>query len=130
MERGHDDRVRTNLLITSTLCMVRRPAEGELASSQQAPGSAHDGREVKSWIGWNRLGETAGQECGFSGVPCRGNGSFLLSPQLETGSREDRTTQRGRSPPTFFRATNWRAVLAAALWTVEGYRTSDEAMVC
>ena len=28
------------------------------------------------------------------------------------------------------RATNWRAVLATACWTVEGYRTPDEPMVC
>ena len=27
-------------------------------------------------------------------------------------------------------ATNWRAVLATALWIVEGYRTADEALVC
>ena len=29
-----------------------------------------------------------------------------------------------------YRATYWQAVLAAACWCVEGYRTPDEAMVC
>ena len=26
--------------------------------------------------------------------------------------------------------THWRAVLATAWWTLEGYRTPDEALVC
>ena len=29
-----------------------------------------------------------------------------------------------------YRATNWRAVLATALWNLECYRTSGEATVC
>ena len=29
-----------------------------------------------------------------------------------------------------YRATNWRAVLATACWTVEGYRFTSEGLVC
>ena len=69
------------------------------------------------------------------GCPWRG-------AQQETGSRRDRTTQRGRSlaiprVPVHirmgrarYRATHWRAVLATACWFVEGYRTPNEAPVC
>ena len=57
------------------------------------------------------------------------SGSSQFSLQLGTGSREDRTTQRGRFCSYSYghgcRATHQRAVLAAALWIVEGYRTSD-----
>ena len=59
-----------------------------------------------------------------------GAGLFLLSPQLETRSREDRTTRRSRFSHFLLflltlvwarhdcRATYWRAVLAAA-WCAE-----------
>ena len=67
---------------------------------------------------------------------------FLSLLQRETGLRKDRTTQRGRSPcfprvlvhihmgKAHLSGHELAAVLATACWTVEGYRTPDEAMVC
>ena len=65
-----------------------------------------------------------------------------ITPQLETERRKDRTTERRRSPAFFVflficvwagdgcRTTLREAVRDTAYWTVEGYRTLDEAMVC
>ena len=43
----------------------------------------------------------------FPGVPCRERVLFLLSLQLETGSREDRTTQLGPRSSCFLLILIW-----------------------
>ena len=79
---------------------------------------------------------------GNSGVPSKGRNFFLSLTQQETGRGRGRTAQRGRSlviPHALVHmrmgdgpaiGPHWRAVLATACRSMEGYRTPDAALVC
>ena len=88
-------------------------------------------REAGICLGWTPMENLVGQGCGFAGVPC-GEGDVRkgIVPHSVLGTL------------TFFVlllilvwaqhrcwAPNWSAVLAAAFWTLEGYRTPYEALV-
>ena len=80
------------------------------------------GKEVRSWIGWTPLGETA-----RSGVPCRRRGVFSSLSAAGDGVKQGLVPHTVGGTSTFIvflfifilaghscRATNWRAVLATA----------------
>ena len=45
---------------------------------------------------------------------------------VKKGSCHTARIRRGKAQLSGYKLTNWRAVLASALWTLEGHRTSDE----
>ena len=63
--------------------------------SPEPPGP---GRIIRNMLGWTLEEKNLGLGKGCTVVPSKGRIFFLPFPQLETGSRRCRTTQRGRSP--------------------------------
>ena len=123
-------------IVTGCVVSVARPSC--LDGSPEPPGP---GRVIRNMFGWSQLEKTVRSGVWLFRGALRGENLFS-SPltQQETGSGKGRTTQRGRSPVTSscscsyrvwawsrYRAAHWRAVLATACRSVEGYRTPDEA---
>ena len=79
------------------------------------------GREARTWMGWTPFGTFCSGSLGKEGLVQHmvgGTPAFIVS--LLISAWERRSCQ----------ATNWRAGLATAFWTVEGYRTVNGVMVC
>ena len=87
-----------------------------------SPASPGPGKEVRSWIGWTRPGKTARSVCGFPALSAAGDWvkrrPYRTAFRVFAHTRMDKARLSGHS------------LDGGAGWTVEGYRTSDEAVVC
>ena len=113
-----------------------------LPSPHFAPVPPRPGREVRSWIGRTRLGKTTRSWVWFLRGALQGEWVFsalsAAGDWVKRGSYHTAWSALPRFLRAFVlvwtrhgcRATYWGAVLATALWIVEGYRTTDEAMEC
>ena len=114
-----------------TVCVV---TVSYLPSPDFATSSPGPGGEVRSWIGWTPLEKNERSGVWLILGALQEGGVF---PALSAAGDWVRKESCHTALLVFVwawhscRATNyWRAVLATALWTVEGYRTPDDAMVC
>ena len=102
-----------------------------------APESPGLVREVRSWIGWTPLEKTTRLGVWWFRGALREEGVLSALRSWRLGN-EGIVPDNVCGPPAFFvllftrvwTRTNWEAVLVTACWTVEGYHTTDEAMVC